>query len=369
MLTILSIFGTRPEAIKMAPVVEQLNQYPEQIRSVVCVTAQHRHMLDQVLNLFDIRPDYDLNLMCPNQSLAQITAAVLQELDPVIQAIQPDWVLVQGDTTTVMAAALVAFYHRVKVGHVEAGLRTHDKYRPFPEEINRRIADVMADLFFAPTQRARQNLLKEGAPDAAIRVTGNTVIDALLQVATKDYQWAEGPLADLPPDKRLILITAHRRESFGQPFRNLCLAIRDLAQRYRQECHFVYPVHLNPNVQQPVYEILGREDNISLIEPLDYLPLVQLMKRSALILTDSGGIQEEAPSLGVPVLVLRETTERPEAIEAGAARLVGLDRSRIVQEATQLLDNPQAHAQMAQVVNPYGDGRAAQRIVAAILTS
>ena len=367
MLTVLSIFGTRPEAVKMTPVVQQLSQYPGQIHSVVCVTAQHRRMLDQVLNLFEIRPDYDLNLMRSNQSLAQITAMMIQELDPIIQQVKPDWVLVQGDTTTVMAAALVAFYQRVKVGHMEAGLRTCDKYQPFPEEINRRVTDVLANLFFAPTERARQNLLQEGIPIAAIRVTGNTVIDALLQVAAKTYSWTDGPLSTIPRQKRLVLITAHRRESFGAPLANLSWAVRDLAQRYQGDCHFVYPVHLNPNVQGPVYEILDHQANVSLIEPLDYLPLVQLMKQCALILTDSGGIQEEAPSLGVPVLVLRETTERPEAIEAGVARLVGLNRAQIVSEAAHLLDNPAARAQMARAVNPYGDGQAARRIVEALL--
>lgn len=367
MLTVLSIFGTRPEAIKMAPVVQQLEQRPGQIRSVVCVTAQHRQMLDQVLELFNIRPDFDLNLMRPNQSLSQITAAVIEGLDPVIREVQPDWVLVQGDTTTVMGAALVAFYHQARVGHVEAGLRTDNKYRPFPEEINRRVTDVLADLFFAPTHWSRQNLLREGVPDKAIRVTGNTVIDALLQVAARDYNWNVGPLAGVPTDKRLVLVTAHRRESFGKPFRELCMALRDLAWHYRQDCHFVYPVHLNPNVQAPVYEILGDLDNFSLIEPLDYLPLVQLMKHSTLVLTDSGGIQEEAPGLGVPVLVLRETTERPEAIEAGTARLVGTDRNRIISEARRLLDDPGAYAEMARAVNPYGDGRAANRIVETLL--
>lgn len=367
MLTVLSIFGTRPEAIKMAPVVQELNKYSPQIHAVVCVTAQHRHMLDQVLNLFEIQPDYDLDLMRPNQSLSQITAAVLQGLDPVIQQVKPDWVLAQGDTTTVMAASLVAFYHRVKVGHVEAGLRTYNKYHPFPEEINRRLTDALADLFFAPTEWARQNLLREGVPDEAIRVTGNTVIDALLQVTAMDYAWIDDPLAKIVENKRLVLITAHRRESFGQPFKQLCLAIRDLAQRYLNTCHFVYPVHLNPNVQQPVYEILGHQPNISLIEPLDYLRLVQLMKRSYLILTDSGGIQEEAPTLGVPVLVLRETTERPEAIEAGTAKLVGAARKRIVTQASHLLDNGEAHARMVKAINPYGDGQAARRIVEALM--
>lgn len=351
----------------MAPVVQELHKHPDQICSVVCVTAQHRQLLDQVLGLFELHPDYDLNLMQPRQTLAQITAAVIQGLDGVIQEVQPDWVLVQGDTTTVMAASLVAFYHRVKVGHVEAGLRTRDKYRPFPEEINRRVTDVIADLFFTPTEGARQNLLREGVPAELIRITGNTVIDALLQVAAKDYDWAGGPLAEIPRNRRLVLITAHRRESFGQPFQNLCLAIHDLAQRYQQDCHFVYPVHLNPNVQTPVREILGQQENISLIEPLDYLPFVQLMKHCTLILTDSGGIQEEAPSLGVPVLVLRETTERLEAVAAGTAKLVGTDRAQILSAASHLLDDGEALAQMAKVINPYGDGHAARRIVEALL--
>jgi len=368
MLTVLSIFGTRPEALKMAPVVQQLERHPQRIRSLVCVTAQHRQMLDQVLELFAITPDFDLDLMKPNQTLSQITASVIERLAPVVSDTKPDWILVQGDTTTVMAASLVGFYHKVRIGHVEAGLRTFDKYGPFPEEINRRIADAIADLCFVPTERARQNLLAEGVSDRQIRLTGNTVIDALLQVQAAAYCWEDGPLADVPRDRRLVLVTAHRRESFGQRFQDLCGAIKTLSERY-DDCHFVYPVHPNPNVQGPAHAILGGQRNISLIQPLDYLPLVHLMKACRLILTDSGGIQEEAPSLGVPVLVLREETERPEGVEAGAARLVGTDPARIIGEATRLLDDPEEHRKMSTVRNPYGDGHAAERIVDALIES
>lgn len=350
----------------MAPVVQQLERHPERIRSIVCVTAQHRQMLDQVLDLFAIRPDFDLDLMKPNQTLSQITASVIERLAPVILETKPDWILVQGDTTTVMAASLVGFYHKVRIGHVEAGLRTFDKYGPFPEEINRRIADVIADLCFVPTERARQNLLAEGVADRQIRLTGNTVIDALLQVRSADYRWEDGPLAGVPRDRRLVLVTAHRRESFGQKLHDVCTAIKTLAERYA-DCHFVYPVHPNPNVQTPAYDILSRQSNISLIQPLDYLPLVHLMKSCRLILTDSGGIQEEAPSLGVPVLVLREETERPEGVEAGAARLVGTNQGRIIAEASRLLEDAEEHRKMSTVRNPYGDGHAAARIVEALI--
>jgi UDP-N-acetylglucosamine 2-epimerase (non-hydrolysing) len=367
MLTVLSVFGTRPEALKMAPVVQELERRSDRIRSIVCVTAQHRQMLDQVIRLFDIRPDFDLDVMQRDQTLSQVTASVIQRLDPVVKQTRPDWILVQGDTTTVMAASLVAFYHGVRIGHVEAGLRTFDKHRPFPEEINRRITDVMADLCFAPTEWSRRNLLKEGVPDSQIRVTGNTIIDALLQVQAKEYRWDDGPLAGVPRDKRLVLITAHRRESFGERFRDLCLAIKALSVRYARDCHFVYPVHPNPNVRTPVEEILSGRENISLIEPLEYLPLVHLMKRSTVVLTDSGGIQEEAPSLGVPVLVLRDKTERPEGVEAGTARLVGTDQQRIVAEVSRLLDDAAEHSRMAKAVNPYGDGLAATRIVEALV--
>lgn len=352
----------------MAPVIKELEQHPSSIRSVVCSTGQHRQMLDQVLGLFQIRPEYDLNLMTHNQGLAQLTARLFSAVDDVLNEVQPDCVLAQGDTTTVFVAAVAAFYRGIPFGHVEAGLRTGDKRRPFPEEINRRLADAVTDLFFAPTDRSRQALLREGVRDGDIFVTGNTVIDALLQAAELEYDWASGPLASIPHDKRLVLITAHRRESFGEQFRELCRAIRDLAETYERDgLHFVYPVHLNPNVRAPVGEILSDIRNVSLIEPVDYLALVQLMKRSRIILTDSGGIQEEAPTFGVPVLVMRDTTERPEGIDAGVAKLVGTCRERIVEEASKLLSSPAAHAAMATRANPYGDGKASQRIVAAIL--
>lgn len=365
MRTILSVIGTRPEAIKMAPVVQQLQRRPGDFTSVVCSTGQHRQMLDQALQLFDITPDIDLRLMTHDQSLAQLTARLFTALDETLARVQPDCVLAQGDTTTVLVAALTAFYRHIPFGHVEAGLRTGDKRRPFPEEINRRLADVVGDLYFAPTERARQALLREGVASEAITVTGNTVIDALLQVASRPYVWRGSPLAELPEDGQYVLITAHRRESFGEAFRQLCLAIRELADEFAPRgLRFVYPVHLNPNVRAPVGEILGPARNVTLLEPLDYVSLAQVMKRSRLILTDSGGIQEEAPSLGVPALVMRDTTERPEGIEAGVVKLVGADRERIVAEARRLLTDPAAHAAMATPANPYGDGHAAERIIA-----
>lgn len=368
MLTVLSVLGTRPEAIKMAPVIKELSKYSGRVRSVICSVGQHREMLDQVLNLFYIKPDYNLNLMRSNQSLSQLTARLFAGLDPVVGEVKPDWILAQGDTTTVFVAAMVAFYHGVRFGHVEAGLRTGDRRMPFPEEINRRVADIIADAYFAPTERARQALLREGHPERDIYVTGNTVIDALNDVASRDYDWGSGPLAGVPFDQRLVLITAHRRESFGDRFTELCLAIRDLARIFANDgVHFVYPVHLNPNVRRPVNDILSGLPNVSLIEPLDYLSLVHLLMRSTLVLTDSGGIQEEAPGLKVPVLVMRDTTERPEAIEAGVAKLVGTQRSRIVTEAEKLLCDPIAHGAMATGANPYGDGRAAARIVSILL--
>jgi UDP-N-acetylglucosamine 2-epimerase (non-hydrolysing) len=300
--------------------------------------------------------------MRPNQSLSQLTADIITGLDPVIQQVKPDWILVQGDTTTVIAASLVAFYHRVKIGHVEAGLRTNDKYQPFPEEVNRRLTDAMADLYFAPTDWSRQNLMKEGVRDECIAVTGNTSIDALKQAVAMPYDWRSGPLAPIPQNERLVLITAHRRENFGDSFRQICLAISDLAVLYPQT-HFVYPVHLNPNVQEPVRALLSAQSNIHLLQPLDYLPMIQLMARSHLVLTDSGGIQEEAPSLGKPVLVMRETTERPEAVQAGVARLVGANRENIVTSARLLMDDKAAYDSMAHAVNPFGNGTAAEQIV------
>ncbi len=366
MLRILSIFGTRPEAIKLAPVIRELERHPQKVRSRVCVTAQHREMLDQVLDLFGIVPDVDLDLMRPNQTPSQVAAAVLEQLDAVLQKERPDWVLVQGDTTTVLAASLAAYHRRVRVGHVEAGLRTRDKWRPFPEEMNRRLADHLSDLHFAPTEQARQNLLREGLPDETIHVTGNPVIDALLEIAGRPWEPLAGhPFSRLPQDRRLVLVTAHRRESFGRPLLQICAALRHLARR--DDLHLVYPVHRNPNVWEPVHRELGAEPGITLLPPVDYGELVYLLKRCTLVLTDSGGIQEEAPALGKPVLVLRERTERPEGIEAGVARLVGTDPQRIVAEAGRLLDDPQAYEAMARAVNPYGDGHAAERIVAALL--
>ena len=373
MIKVLSVFGTRPEAIKMAPLIKELEKYPEQFANRVCVTAQHREMLDQVLNLFAIRPDYDLDIMRPGQDLFDITSNVLQGLKSVLGRENPDIVLVHGDTTTTMATTIASFYCSTKVGHVEAGLRTHNKNAPFPEEINRRVTGAIADLHFAPTPAARENLLKEGIADTAIFVTGNTVVDALLSVTemiNRDASLQKRFSSDfsfLDQGKKLILVTGHRRENFGKGFENICCALADIAQTY-PNVEILYPVHLNPNVQEPVKRILGggRLSNIHLIEPVDYLPFVYLMNRSHLIITDSGGVQEEAPSLGKPVLVMRETTERPEAVTAGTVRLVGTDRKKIVEEATLLLENREAYESMSMAHNPYGDGRAAERIVMAL---
>ncbi len=367
-ICVLTILGTRPEAIKLAPVIRELGRHPETIRSRVCITAQHREMLDQVLDLFGIVPDVDLNLMQPDQTPSQVASAALERLDDLLQQERPDWVLIQGDTTTVLAAALAAYHRRVRIGHVEAGLRTHDKWRPFPEEMNRRLADHLSDLLFAPTEQARQNLLQEGIPEAFIHVTGNPVIDALLEIAGRPWRPPAGhPFACLPQDHRLILVTAHRRESFGEPLRRICVALRHLARR--DDLHIVYPVHRNPNVWETVHRELGAEPGITLLPPVDYGELVYLLKRCTLVLTDSGGIQEEAPSLGKPVLVLREVTERPEGVAAGTARVVGTDPTRIIAEAERLLDDEVAYAGMARAVNPYGDGHAAERIVGILLCS
>lgn len=370
-LKVLSVFGTRPEAIKIAPIVRGLEAAP-QVESRVCVTAQHRQMLDQVLELFQIKPDYDLDLMRENQSLAEISASIFTHLDAVLTDFQPDWVLVVGDTTTVVTTSLLAYYRRIKVGHVEAGLRTHNKWHPFPEELNRRIATVIADLHFAPTEWSKANLLREGVDETAILVTGNPVIDALNFVAGQEeppeITALLGRLGTGSEDSRkLILITAHRRENFGKPFENICQAIRELASR--EDVEIVYPVHLNPNVQEPVNRILKGTARVTLLPPLDYRPMVHLMRHARLLLTDSGGLQEEAPSLGIPVLVMRETTERPEGVEAGTLKLVGTETSRILREAQRLLDDPLAHAEMARAANPYGDGHAAERIIAALITS
>ena len=369
-LKVLTVFGTRPEAVKLAPVIRELEKHPE-IDSRVCVTAQHREMLDQVLNLFQIHPHYDLNLMKPDQSLAEITSAIMTNLDPLLDQLQPDWVLIQGDTTTVVATALLAFYRHIKVGHVEAGLRTGNKWQPFPEEINRKVAGVIADLHFAPTEQNRENLIKEGIHPDGILVTGNPVIDALNIIrAEPEPDEVIHLLTELEiseKGKRLVLITAHRRENFGKPLENICEAIARLAEIYREKVVFVYPVHLNPNVQKPVRERLSGIANIKLIPPLDYLPLVHLIRHSSVVLTDSGGIQEEAPGLGVPTLVLREVTERPEGIAAGTLKLVGTDPDRILAECRRLLDDPIAHQSMARAANPFGDGHASERIVARLL--
>jgi UDP-N-acetylglucosamine 2-epimerase (non-hydrolysing) len=374
-IRILSVFGTRPEAVKMAPVVHELKRTPG-VESFVCVTAQHREMLDQVLTLFDIKPDVDLDLMRADQSLAELSARIFQDLDPVLVDLKPDWVLVQGDTTTVAITSLLAYYRRIRVGHVEAGLRTHDKWQPFPEEINRRVAGVVADLHFAPTEWARHNLLREGVPDSAIALTGNPVIDALQVVAKQPQpesvahiirQLDIGGSGRGGPGtgQRLVMVTAHRRENFGQPLENICAALKELAER--GDVEIVYPVHLNPNVQEPVKRLLGNVQHVTLLPPLDYLPMVHLIRQSALVLTDSGGIQEEAPAFGIPVLVLRAVTERPEGVKAGVLKLVGTDTRLIVRTANRLLDNAGAYAKMAKAVNPFGDGHAAGRIVKSVV--
>ena len=369
MLKVLSVFGTRPEAIKMAPVVQELEKHPDVFKSLVCVTAQHRQMLDQVLNLFDIVPDYDLNIMKPGQDLTDITCNVLQGLKSVLDKERPDIVLVHGDTSTTMAASIAAYYARVRVGHVEAGLRTGDKFAPFPEEMNRRVTGALADIHFAPTEAARQNLIREGIADETVFVTGNTVVDALVSVSGMivkdlelDRRFTE-QFSFLDRRKRLILVTGHRRENFGSGFEDICSALADIASR-NSDVEILYPVHLNPNVQEPVKRILGAGNirNVHLVEPVEYLPFVYLMNRSYLIITDSGGVQEEAPSLGKPVLVMRDTTERPEAVQAGTVLLVGTDRAAIVKQANTLLDDEAAYQVMSMAHNPYGDGNAAQRI-------
>lgn len=376
MKTILLVFGTRPEAIKMAPLVKKLQNEPDKFRTIVCVTAQHRQMLDQVLHIFDIVPDFDLDIMKPNQDLYDITSRVLLGMRDVLKEVQPDVVLVHGDTTTSTAAALAAFYQQISVGHVEAGLRTHNIYSPWPEEMNRQITGRITTHHFAPTPLAKQNLLRENVAENQIIVTGNTVIDAL-HIVTKRLaedaelqQSVQGELAEFGYDvnrlnngRKLVLITGHRRENFGEGFLNICHAIKNLAERY-PDTDFVYPVHLNPNVRKPVFEILGdgAEKNIFLIEPLQYLPFVYMMERSYLILTDSGGVQEEAPGLGKPVLVMRNTTERPEAVEARTVLLVGTDRAKIEQGVIDLMEKPEVYRKMSEAVNPYGDGHACERI-------
>lgn len=369
-MKVLSVFGTRPEAIKMAPLVLGLAEDPR-FEAKVCVTAQHREMLDQVTTLFGITPDYDLDVMQPGQNLSTLTAAILTGLQPVLAAFSPDIVLVHGDTATTMAATLAAYYARIPVGHVEAGLRSGNLYSPWPEEGNRRVTTALAALHFAPTETSAKALRREGVGESAIAVTGNTVIDALLQVVARiEADPALGSALDarldfLSPDRRIVLVTGHRRENFGDGFERICAALSELAQGF-PDVDIVYPVHMNPNVRAPVRRLLGQKPNIHLIEPLDYLPFVRLMSRAHLIVTDSGGIQEEAPSLGKPVLVMRDTTERPEALEAGTVRLVGTDTARIITEVTDLLTDQSAYDRMSFAHNPYGDGMASARIIAAL---
>lgn len=369
-MKILTVFGTRPEAIKMAPLVDKLST-DSRFEARVCVTAQHRKMLDQVLELFEIVPEYDLNLMKPGQDLNDITCGILQGLKAVLTEFEPDYVLVHGDTATTFAATLAAFYQQIPVGHVEAGLRTHNLYSPWPEEGNRKLTGAIAKLHFVPTENAKENLLSENIEEQHIAVTGNTVIDALLKVKDKLISDDELNLtfeqqySFLSDEQKLVLITGHRRESFGSGFERICKAIAELAQRF-DDVQFLYPVHLNPNVQEPVNRLLAERHNVFLIEPIDYLPFVYLMNRSSLILTDSGGVQEEAPSLGKPVLVMRETTERPEAVDAGTVKLVGTNVDKIVKEVSALLTDRNAYEQMSFSHNPYGDGKACDRILNAL---
>ena len=369
MLKVLTVFGTRPEAIKMAPLIAELERHPGVIENRNCLTGQHKDMVAPLIELFGIRADYQLDLMRENQTLEHITSTVLAEVGKILREDQFDLLLVQGDTTTSMAAALAGFYAGIKIGHVEAGLRTFDKHHPYPEEANRKMIDAVADLFFAHSGKARQHLLNEGIADAAIAVTGNTVIDALLDVSQRPFELAGSPLEGIPFDsKRIVLVTAHRRESFGSPFESICKGLAKLAEKYVDGIELVYPVHRNPNVRAVVTKHLSNLPNVRLLDPLDYQPLVQLMKRSYLVLTDSGGLQEEAPSLGKPVLVLRKVTERQEGVEAGTLKLVGMEADDILREASRLLDDPAAYDAMATRANPYGDGTASQKIVQKILS-
>lgn len=366
MKKILIIFGTRPEAIKMAPLVRAFQKENNFFETKVCVTAQHRQMLDQVLNFFEIQPDFDLNLMKPNQNLYTITADIIVGLKSVLEDFKPDFVFVHGDTTTTMAASIAGFYSGAKVCHIEAGLRTFDKHSPFPEEINRQVTGRIADLHFAPTETSKENLLKENILEKNILVTGNTVIDALLESANRVESIEDEEISKLKnlvdTSKKLILVTGHRRENHGEGFVNICKALKEIAEN-NADVQLIYPVHLNPNVQKPVYEILSNVDNIHLIEPLSYPAFVWLMKYSYLIITDSGGVQEEAPSLGKPVLVMRDTTERPEAVEAGTVILVGTDTQKIIKECEELLKNTEKYQKMSELHNPYGDGKACERVV------
>ena len=364
---ILTVFGTRPEVIKMAPVLKAFREHPANFICQVCVTAQHRQMIDPLLKLFNIKPVYDLNIMQENQSLEYITINVMTQLAEIIKQEKPDYLVVQGDTTTGMAASLAAFYQKVKIAHIEAGLRTWNKMHPFPEEINRKIIDAVSDLCFAHTEQSKQNLLREGIAEENIEVTGNTVIDALLDISGREFDLKGTVLENIPFNAmKIILVTTHRRENLGEPLVNICRAIKEIAMS-QPDVYIVYPVHLNPNVQEPVYSILGGIENVLLTEPLDYKTFVQLMKRSYLVLTDSGGLQEEAPSLGKPVLVLREVTERPEAVETGAARIVGTRTEEITATTIKLLEDKRGYERMSKAINPYGDGKASVRIVTRLL--
>lgn len=366
-IKVMTIFGTRPEAIKMAPLVKELEKHMDEIESIVCVTAQHRQMLDQVLEIFHIKPDYDLNIMQERQTLVGIVTHALEGLDAVMKEVKPDLVLVHGDTSTTFVGSLAAFYNQIAVGHVEAGLRTYDKYSPFPEEVNRRITGVIADMHFAPTERNRQNLLKENTDDATIYVTGNTVIDALKTTVRKDYVFKDETLRAMNWDtKKVIVMTAHRRENLGQPLRNICSAVRELVEEF-EDIEVVYPMHMNPAVREVAEEILGDLDRVKLIEPVNADELHNAIQRGYLVLTDSGGLQEEAPSLGKPVLVLRNETERPEAVDAGTVKIAGVQKEDILSMARDLLCDQDAYNRMARAVNPYGDGFASSRIVQAII--
>lgn len=366
-IKVMTVFGTRPEAIKMAPIVLELQKHPDTILPVVAVTAQHREMLDQVLNLFQIKPDHDLNIMAAGQTLFDITTRAMMGLDKVLTEEKPDIVLVHGDTTTTFAGALAAYYHQTAVGHVEAGLRTHNKYSPFPEEMNRRLTGCIADLNFAPTSTSEANLLAENVPPESIFVTGNTVIDALHHTVRDDFDFQEKSLKDVDlQNKRIILVTTHRRENLGEPMRHVYKALKQLTEEF-DDVEVVFPVHKNPKVREVVNEELGGLAKVHLIDPLDYEPFANLMHKAHLILTDSGGVQEEAPALGKPVLVLRDTTERPEAVDAGTVKLIGTDRERVYEEAKKLLTDEAEYSRMAESVNPYGDGKAAARIIQAIL--
>ena len=366
-IKVMTVFGTRPEAIKMAPVIKELKK-EKKVQTVIAVTAQHREMLDQVLELFDITPDYDLNIMMESQSLTDITVNVLKKIENVYNRENPDIVLVQGDTSTTFVASLAAFYKKIKVGHVEAGLRTNDKYSPFPEEINRKLTGNIADYHFAPTETSKKNLLKENICENNIFVTGNTVIDALKEIVNRDYQFKSRKIREiLDNDRRFILLTTHRRENLGNPMRNIFTSVKKIL-KINKEVEIIFPVHLNPAVRKIANEILGNLNRIHLIEPLDYLPFAKLMNESYLVLTDSGGVQEEAPGLGKPVLVLRDTTERPEAIKAGTAILVGTDKNKIFENVNKLLNDEKEYSKMSRAVNPYGDGKASKRIVDILLS-